>query len=494
MYHKVKVIRKNYSVRATAKLLGVSPGSVQKYSRMSLRDAGSYVQQLKRSSKLDAVKDFIEDQLQKYPKLTATKLHRKLKSRHPWISIGVRALRNYIQPIKKRYANKKIRNYHPVFAEIPGEQVQVDLGECFVETEISDTKMKVYFVSFVFSNSRMMYVSTQTKPYKTEDFIKAHLEAFQYFGGVAKEYVYDQTKLVVIEERYREVIFNQRFYQFALQYEFLPVVCEGYDPQSKGKVERSIRYIKEDFLYGDTFSDIESLRKECIFWLNEVANVRIHATTGQQPCEMFKAEKSLLNTRHYTQNNANRRQVDKTGLVSFKGSKYSVPVSHQRLEVAVEEVAKKLVIRDIKSGKELATHPISFVKGKNSINHNHYKGYRKSIEEITEDAMSLLLEVEESEKLIAKIKSDNPTMVFRAQLQAIKKLAKKFPSQYWNKVVPKLLSLSKIRATLLERMLLAEEKKHKLLEINAQLSLVQTPESSTIDRSMSVYMKGVKNA
>ena len=83
--------------------------------------------------------------------------------------------------------------------------------------------------------------------YDTATFIIAHQQAFSYFGGVAKEYVYDQTKLVVINERYREVLLNEPFHQFALAHDFGVHVCEGYDPQSKGKVERSVRYVKEDF-------------------------------------------------------------------------------------------------------------------------------------------------------------------------------------------------------------------------------------------------------
>jgi len=258
MYHKIKALRVDHTVRHTADALGISPNCVQKYSQMSLEEGAVYIKHLKRKSQFDEAVSFIEEQLETYPKITATKLLRKIKIEHPEITVGVRAFRNYIKPIRAKYRNSKIRNYRPVFSTIPGEQVQVDAGEYRVRKDLSGLEMKVYFISFVFSYSGEMYVSFQNRPYKTDDFIKAHLEAFRYFGGVSKEYVYDQTKLVVIKEKYREVWFNEQFHQFALKYEFLPVVCEGYDPESKGKVERSIRYIKEDFLYGDIFPNIES--------------------------------------------------------------------------------------------------------------------------------------------------------------------------------------------------------------------------------------------
>lgn len=494
MYHKIKVVRGSHSVRKTAKVLGISPSSVQKYSKMPLEKGADYLKQLKRKSQFEDARTFIEDELENFHQITATKLYRKIKAKYPEITAGVRSFRNYIKPIREKYRNSKIRLYHPVLNSIPGEQVQVDPGEYRVKKDRNGNELKVYFVSFVFSYSRMMYVSFQTRPYKTADFLKAHLEAFHYFGGVANEYVYDQTKLVVIEEKYREVWFNQQFHQFALKYEFLPIVCEGYDPESKGKVERTVRYIKEDFLYGDYFSSIESVRKASLIWLNEVANIRIHSTTRRQPCEMFLEEKPLLNTSFYVKNSANKRIVDKTGLLSFKGNKYSVPSSHQRLEVQIEELETTLFIRDQKTGNEIGKHPISSGKGNIIINNNHYRDFRKNLTEITSEVLSLLSEVSRSEQLIAKIQADNPKII-RDQLKGLIKLALKFSVDYWNEIIPKLLVLPQVRTSLVEKMLISVKQTHQVQEIekSASLNSVQHPKPSTLDRSLEIYMTGVKN-
>ena len=494
MYHKIKSMMGENSVRQTAEVLGISAGCVQKYSKMSLEEGAFYVKQLKRRSQFDEVRSFIEEQLKSYPKMTATKLLRKIKIEHTEITVGVRALRNYIKPIRAKYRNNKIRHYRPVFDTIQGEQIQVDAGEYRVQINSSGQEMKVYFVSFVFSYSGMMYVSFQQRPYKTDDFIKAHLEAFHYFGGVAKEYVYDQTKLVVIEEKYREVWFNEQFHQFALKYEFLPVVCAGYDPESKGKVERSIRYIKEDFLYGDIFLNIESVRKASFIWLDEVANVRIHSRTRRQPSEMFLEEKPFLNTHYYTKNEANQRFADKTGLISFKGNKYSVPSFYQRKKVIVERAENILFIRDYESGKEIAKHRVSLVKGKTIINNNHYRDFRKSIEEITVEVLSHLSEVKQAGKLVERIKSDNPKIV-RDQLKGLKKLASKFPADYWNEALPDIFGLPQIRTSLVEKMLVTLERNYKFHNIdNSNQKYSLNLENSSLDRSLKVYMSGVKNA
>ncbi|RLB75496.1 MAG: IS21 family transposase [Deltaproteobacteria bacterium] len=494
MYHKIKTMRIKYSVRYTAKLLKISTGSVQKYSQMGLEEASSYLKRQKRRSQFDEARNFIEEKLEEFPNITATKLLRQVKAEYPNIKAKVRSFRNYIRSIRVKYRNKKSRNYHPVFNDILDGQVQVDPGECNISIDSSGSKMKVYFVSFVFSYSRIMYAHFQNRPYKTEDFIRAHLEAFRYFGGVAKEYVYDQTKLVVIKEKYREVWLNRRFQQFALKYEFLPIVCEGYDPESKGKVERSVRYIKEDFLYGDHFSDIESVRKASLVWLDKVANNRIHATTKRKPSEMFLEEKPFLNTRYYIKDIQNHRLVDKTGLISFEGNKYSVPILYQKKEVLIDKEKSILFIRDLESGKEIAKHSIPEVKGEFILNRNHYRDIRKSVAEITSEVSSLLSDINGHEKLIAKIKTDNPRIV-RDQLKGLKELVIRYPSNYWNEAIPYLLSLPQIRTSIVAKILLSVNRKHQLNKIREMDSYndKSVPKSSTLDRSLEFYMKGVKN-
>ena len=87
---------------------------------------------------------------------------------------------------------------------------------------------------------------------------------------------------------------------------------------------------------------------------------------------MFLEEKPFLNTRYYAKDEANRRLADKTGLISFQGTKYSVPSSYQRKKVIVEQAKNILIIRDLESGKEIAQHQVSIIKGKTIINNNHY--------------------------------------------------------------------------------------------------------------------------
>ena len=123
---------------------------------------------------------------------------------------------------------------------MPGVQCQVDPGE-LRNVMINGIETTVYFVVFVLSFSRLMHVSMTLKPIDTSEFIRMHDAALRYFGGRTQELVYDQTKLVVIKERYRELELNARFNEYATHAGFNIRACEGYDPESKGKVEAGVK-------------------------------------------------------------------------------------------------------------------------------------------------------------------------------------------------------------------------------------------------------------
>jgi len=490
MYHKIKGIGrlKDYSLRDCAKQLGVSVKTVRKYREMGLEKAAQYLGRTHRSSQFDLASDFIRYKLGHFPKIHSPKLLREIKRKYPDITAGERALRNYLTPLKEEFKNVKIRHYEPVLDMVPGHQIQVDGGEFWAQRDLAEDKFKVYFIAFVFSYSRYAYVSFQTKPYDTDAFIKAHIEAFRYFGGVAKEYVYDQTKLVVIQEKYREVLFNEKFHKFALQSEFLPFVCEGYDPESKGKVERLIRYIKEDFLYGTIFMDIEDVRKRGIEWLNTVANIRIHSVTHRKPVEMFKEELPLLSNRYYVKIESNKRIVDKTGLLSFEGNKYSIPYQYQRCEVIVERRDNSLLVRDKETGELIVALEISQEKGVIQKNNNHYRDYRKTTAELKSETEMLFAKIENSVQIVERLIADNPRIV-RDQLRGLQSLKSKYSKEIWDSSIRVMLNLPEMRATLIERILITCQNQARLLQIEKKhnVELDRVSSNSCLDRPADYY-------
>jgi hypothetical protein len=371
---------------------------------------------------------------------------------------------------------------------LPGAQIQVDIGEGYARRDESGASFKTYFVSFVLSWSRHAFVTFRGRCYDTQSFIAAHLEAFAYFGGIAGEYVYDQTKLVVISERYREVFLNERFARFALKYGFKIRVCEGYDPQSKGKVERFISYVKQDFLSAFYYADVEALNQAAKIWLSDVANVRTHRITGQQPAQMFAEELSHLKPFENLEESIATRLADKTGLLCYKGNRYSVPYEYQRSELRVVEKHGELLISTLDKQTEVARHALAHGRGKIIKNNNHYRDYRASIEALSDACESALEDTGYAAELIRRIKADNPTIA-RDQLRAIISLKKRFDEEIWEAARETILALPLLKATVIETILSLYQNRQIAERIDAAAEAVDTATTSELDRPLEAYME-----
>ena len=499
MYYQIKSKQRVTSVRKLAISEGISPGTVQKYFHMDLSEASVRLscQTRNRKSQFEEAIPLIENILESHSDIPAVVLLRKIKESYPHITGQVRAFRNFLKPYQERYKNTKPRYFHPVKTNIEASQVQVDIGEIRIDYSNFNFNIKIYFVVFVFSYSRMMYISYQDRPYKTDDFIKAHLESFRFFGGVAKEYVYDQTKLVVINEKYREVLFNDKFYKFALTNQFMPIVCEGYDPESKGKVERAISYIKSSFLECEDFANLEDIRKRSLEWLKEVANCRIHGTTGRRPDEMFLDETPYLNSELYMQNSSVPVCVDKTNLISYKGNKYSVPMFYQCKKVTINTHNGRLYCYDLVTGKQIAEHEISYEKYQIITDPSHYISPEEKMakaEQRVKEAFSInLINSVDSifvASLIQRIKEDNHNYA-RQQLLGLVDLVNKYPLPCWQHIEKVILDLPKVKISVLKR-LLDIHLYNVDLEIDIENDEAGCPASSSLDRSLEVYMKKIK--
>ncbi|MCF7911986.1 MAG: IS21 family transposase [Candidatus Cloacimonetes bacterium] len=342
VYQTVKTLSNNgLSQRAIASQLNMSKTTVNEYLKLGNDEALEKLTHVKKESQFDVAIELILKKLDAFPNIRASKLYRQVTAEYPEITAKQRAFRKYLQRLRKNTPSRQHRFYHPVINDLPGHQMQVDPGQFQVERD-EETKFTVYFIAFVLSHSRKIFAHFQTTPYNTNDFINAHLQVFQYYGGLAFEYVYDQTKLVVIKENYREVWLNEKFHQFALKSGFEIRVCEGYDPESKGKVERVVQEVKYDFLHGEYFQGIESVRNRAIAWLEYVGN-RIHSTTGEKPDVLFQIELEKL--KPWSKVEDEKRKVDKVGLISFCGNKYSVPFKYQRRNVLISESLNTLNIK-----------------------------------------------------------------------------------------------------------------------------------------------------
>lgn len=429
--HKIKSLHddgKGLSIRAISRELGISRNSVRKYLRQDETTTARKLDNPVRSKQLDTYRGYLISLLASFPGLSAVKIARKLKEKLGELPTSERSIRRYVSALKEEVATGQHRYYEPVVDEVPGVQCQVDPGE-LRNVLIGGVETVVHFVVFVLAYSRLMYVGLSFKPLDTRQFIQLHDEALRYFGGMPEELVYDQTKLVVIEEKYRELTLNERFHQYATTAGFRIHACEGYDPESKGKVEAGVKYVKQDCFYGESFRDEQHLREHVCHWLNTVANIRLHGTTGEAPQLRFERDekallKPYLSPSCVTSEARETRKADKTGLISWKANKYSVPMAWQQSRVGVLEDDSQLHVIDLQTGEVIAQHALAGGKGQIIKNTHHYRDHAQRRQQLEQDIQVLVGDEALSLALCDQLRRSLPK-VYKDQLFAVRNLLSK---------------------------------------------------------------------
>ncbi len=179
-------------------------------------------------------------------------------------------------------------------------------------------------------------------------------------------------KQVVIKRllKQEDSTLNRQFEDFAGFYGFKPVLCRPYRGQTKGKVERTVRFVRDNFMVGIKYNSLDDLNGQAIAWCNKV-NGNIHATTGEIPFERLKKEGLNPLSREYIIDRINLRRVQKDCLISYAGNQYSIPSEYVGKDVAV--VALDNMLAAYHEGKQIALHRISYQKKDMVVNAQHYK-------------------------------------------------------------------------------------------------------------------------
>lgn len=430
MIHQIKALYNHgngLSERQIAKELGISRNTVSKYLKLPEPAITALLSDTDRAKKLDDYRAYIIQLLQTYPGLSAVKVLRKLKAKVDDLAVSDRSVRRYIQALKQEISFKQSRYYEPVLDMVPGEQCQIDGGE-LRGVMIGGEETTVYFTVFVLSYSRLLHVSVSQRPTDTDTLIRQHDAAFRYFGGMPQECVYDQTKLVVINEVFRELTLNQRFHQYATAAGFHIRACEGYDPESKGKVEAGVKYVKHNGLYGETFADWRDLEQHVADWLERIANQRLHGSTGQSPRALYEREEKAKMLPYLTPAWIDAasavvvtRKADKTGLIAWQSNKYSVPMAYQNARVGVCEQDGRLRISDLSSGEVIAEHGACLDKGQIIKNTHHYRDRELRVETLELELQQLLAKPDLALALCALLKASSPK-IYKDQLTGAKQV------------------------------------------------------------------------
>jgi hypothetical protein len=204
--------------------------------------------------------------------------------------------------------------------------------------------------------------------------LRCQAAAFEALGGVPEQVLYDRMRTVFNREDpdSGHIVFNRTLLEFARHYGYLPKACRPYRAKTKGKVERPFRYIREDFFLGRSFRDLEDLNRQFRQWLDQVANVRVHATTKRVVAEHFAEERPKLQPLPAGPFQAVlrlERRISRDGMVSIGGNFYSVPNTARRRPVEVHSTTDE--VRILEEGSVIAVHPVLDGRGQRRIVAGH---------------------------------------------------------------------------------------------------------------------------
>ncbi len=395
-------------------------------------DAEEYTKTLSRAStrvrKLDVHEKVIVGWLRQHPDLSAAQIEDWLKERGFQVSAKERAIRSYVTMLRDKHdipKPKRHRDYVAVADPPMGQQMQIDFGETKVD-RAGGGKVKLYALGAVLSHSREKFGEWSDQPLTASRFVEMFLHCFEFYEGVPKEIVMDQDRLMVIKENFGDIFYTEQFEQFRQKMGFRIYLCRAGDPESKGRIEAVIKYLKGGFAKNRTFTDLLSWNQSCLEWLERTANQKVHGTTKKVPAEVFALEKPYLQpvpSFKPLPTDSVTRSVQKDNTILYKSNRYSLPrgTFEKSKKVRIEHEGDQLRIIDLRTEDCLALHSIALGQGKLIQSGNHLRDYTEKIEALYAQALTALSAIAEAEPFLVRIKEEKGRYI-RDQLHLVLRL------------------------------------------------------------------------
>jgi transposase len=341
--------RQGLSLAAISRVTGYDRKTLRKYLTAPV-GVPTYGPRAPRPSKLDPFQAYIERRLQAGV-WNARVLLREL--RQCGYAGGYTLLKEYLQPRRQAAREVAVRR----FETPPGHQAQVDWGD-LGHLEGPEGRRGLSGFVLTLGHSRAMYVDVVLDQ-RLGTLLALHEAAFTALGGVPREILYDRMKTVALGVDARgEIRWQPLFRDFARHWGFTPRLCRAYRPQTKGKVESGIKYVRGNFLCGRTATSLPDLREQLFAWNAVVAFPRVHGTTHQVVWEAWQAEVPHLQPLcpPFPFLPTVVRRVSRDAYVSYQSNRYPVPWEAAGQEVTLRVCGSQLEIRA--GGEVLASHPL----------------------------------------------------------------------------------------------------------------------------------------
>lgn len=308
-------------------------------------------------------------------------------------------VKDYVRPKRKDATAVAVRR----FETPPGKQAQVDWAQIGTLEENGE-RHRLYAFVFTLGYSRAMFADACTSQ-SLSVFLRMHEAAFSELGGVPAEILYDWMKTVAsgVDDR-GEVRWNPKFLDFANHWGFVPKLCHPYRPQTKGKIESGVGYVRKSFVVGRKAADVTDTSRQLKSWVWEVANQRRHGTTHRVVREALAEEKPYLQPiagrPSYAYVEEETRKVSRDAFVAYKANRLSVPWVLAGSWVTVRE--RQETIEVVKDGATVAVHPLPSARHQVLIQKEHHAG------------MPYALEAANSTKPMLRIQRPTPEVEMRS--------------------------------------------------------------------------------
>jgi len=357
----------------------INSRTVSKYYRMSEDEYRFYQEShMYRDKVLEGYeKDILEVyEKNEFKKLNMSAVYDYLEEKYGSLPCHEKTLRNFIDYLlhsSKLKLDEGLRTYSKV-PELPlGKQMQLDFGQYQCRSGL-----KLYILVAVLSASRYKYVIFQDHPFKTEEVIHHLLACFDYFGGIPREIVIDQDKLMVVSENYGDIIYTKDFKYFIEELEIQMYVCRKGDPETKGKIENVVKYVKRNFLSIRNFNCVAEANTSVLKWLKRRANGKISQATRQIPAILIEKEREKLRPvvnsifRKGSLIGREERSVNEKDYISVNACGYQLPGKYRNKTVEVYITKHEVFVFDQCTGEDIVSYDLSLIPGR-LISKREYK-------------------------------------------------------------------------------------------------------------------------
>jgi len=345
----------HWRIGTIAAQLGVHPDAI---GRALNRPTGLQAPRKPRPRITDPYVPFLTETLQRYPRLRATVLHRMLRERG--FAGSVVQLRRLVRTLRPSPPREAFLRLH----SLPGEAGQVDWAD-FGPVCLGRAQRRLSAFVLTLSYSRLLYVEFFFDQ-SLANFLRGHVRAFEHFGGVPRHLLTDNLRSVVLERRGDQIRFHPRYLELAGHYCFQPRPCHVARGNEKGRVERSIRFLRESFFAAHGFTTLEALNASARRWSAAVAAARPWPDDPARPCaEVFADDEKprLLPLPEHPLDTSHRTPVRsaKTLWVRFDRNDYSIPPAAVGKDLML--VATDTSVRIFDGLHEMAHHRRSYHQG-----------------------------------------------------------------------------------------------------------------------------------